>query len=92
MSLRLEMLQVARLAPKQLGESADLIRRFLQSQQNLDGGFRGRDGKSDLYYTVFGLDCLVALQEEIPAKSLETFLHSSLIANPCTGRARADPP
>ena len=29
MSLRLEMLQVARLAPKLLGESTDLVRRFV---------------------------------------------------------------
>lgn len=62
MSLRLEMLQVARLAPKLLGESTELVRDFLLSQQNKDGGFKDRSGKSDLYYTVFGLDGLLALQ------------------------------
>lgn len=55
------MLQVARLAPKLLGESADLVRDFLLRQQNPDGGFKDRTGKSDLYYTVFGMDGLRAL-------------------------------
>jgi prenyltransferase beta subunit len=62
MSLRLEMLQVARLSPKLLGESAELVQRFLLGQQNADGGFRDRSGSSDLYYTVFGLEGLQALQ------------------------------
>ena len=49
MSLRLEMMQVARLAPKCLGESAALVRNFLLGQQNPDGGFKDRSGRSDLY-------------------------------------------
>ena len=70
------MLQVARLAPKQLGDSAELVSRFLHSQLNPDGGFRDRSGKSDLYYTVFGLEGLIALRAEAPAATaayLETF-------------------
>ena len=39
MSLRLEMLQVARLAPKVLGDSAQLVRDFLLRQLNGNGGF-----------------------------------------------------
>ena len=74
--MRLEMLQVARLAPKLLGESAELVRQFLESQQNEDGGFRDRDGKSDLYYTVFGLDGLLALQAEIPGARVAAYLKS----------------
>ncbi len=74
MSLRLEMLQVARLAPKLLGESADLVRDFLLRQQNGDGGFKDRAGQSDLYYTVFGLDSLLALRAEIPTGRIEQFL------------------
>jgi prenyltransferase beta subunit len=66
MSLRLEMLQVARLAPKTLGESAELVRDFLLRQMNGDGGFKDRSGVSDLYYTVFGLDSLIALRAELP--------------------------
>jgi len=43
-SLRLEMLQVARLSPKQLGDSSKLVERFLHSQRNDDGGFQ--DGRA----------------------------------------------
>jgi geranylgeranyl transferase type-2 subunit beta len=68
------MLQVARLAPKLLGESSDLVRRFIGSQQQPDGGFAGRGGSSDLYYTVFALQALVALQAEIPASDVRSFL------------------
>src|SRR5438477_9157368 len=66
MSLRLEMLQVARLACKVLGDSAELTRRFLYGQINEDGGFKDREGKSDLYYTVFGLEGLAALAVQSP--------------------------
>ena len=76
MSMRLEMLQVARLAPKLLGESAELVGHFLPRQQNEDGGFQDRSGKSDLYYTVFGLDGLLALQAEIPRARIAAYLKS----------------
>ncbi len=76
MSLRLEMLQVARLAPKLLGESSDLVRDFLLRQQNADGGFRGRSDTSDLYYTVFGIDGLLALQTELPVGRIESYLRT----------------
>lgn len=74
MSLRLEMLQVARLAPKVLGEAAGLVHGFLNRQQNEDGGFMDRAGKSDLYYTVFGIDGLLALQTELPAERITSYL------------------
>jgi prenyltransferase beta subunit len=61
------MLQVARLAPQQLGESRDLVAGFLRERVNPDGGFQDRAGASDLYYTVFGLDALIGLQESLPA-------------------------
>ncbi len=76
MSLRLEMLQVARLAPKLLGESTELVRHFLERQQNEDGGFKDRSGTSDLYYTVFGLDGLLALQAESPTDRVAAYLRS----------------
>ncbi len=62
MSIRLEMLQVARLAPKMLGEVSDLVGDFFAKHQAEDGGFTGRTGQSDLYYTVFGMDGLIALE------------------------------
>lgn len=73
MSFRLEMLQAARRAPARLGESADLVRQFVRRQQLPDGSFCDRSGRSDLYYTVFGLDCLLTLQEPLPT-GLENYL------------------
>ena len=74
MSIRLEMLQIARVAPKALGDSTTLVREFLLKQQHEDGGFRDRAGRSDLYYTVFGLDGLLALQAELPARKVADYL------------------
>lgn len=74
MSIRLEMLQVARLAPKLLGDSTELIEGFLRRQQNNEGGFNDRSGQSDLYYTVFGLDALTALQRELPTEKTTGYL------------------
>ena len=68
------MLQVARLAPKQLGESRDLVAGFFRSCLNPDGGFRNRTGESDLYYTVFGLEGLIALQEPVPTDRVTPYL------------------
>lgn len=74
MSLRLEMLQVARLAPKLLAESGELVRNFLLSQQNPDGGFKDRSGRSDLYYTVFGLEGLMAMQSSFDTAGVRRYL------------------
>jgi prenyltransferase beta subunit len=68
------MLQVARLAPKQLDESRDLVAAFLRGHLNPDGGFQDRAGASDLYYTVFGLDALTALQEELPLEQTASYV------------------
>jgi hypothetical protein len=68
------MLQVARLSPKQLGDSAERVARFLHSQRNDDGGFKDRSGNSDLYYTVFGLEGFIALGEEPPSASVSSYL------------------
>jgi prenyltransferase beta subunit len=68
------MLQVARLAPRLLGESSDLVRVFLRDQMRPDGGFPNRSGSSDLYYTVFGLEGLAALQADLPSERVRRFL------------------
>jgi prenyltransferase beta subunit len=74
-SFRLEMLQVARLAPKMLGEAAALVRDFLLGQILPCGAFGNRDGLPDLYYTVFGLEALSALQAPFPrAEALAAWL------------------
>ena len=69
------MLQVARLAPKLLGEATDLVRDFALSQQNDDGGFNNRKGVSDLYYTLFGVESLVALQVPVPTQKIASYLN-----------------
>lgn len=54
--------------------------RFLESLQNEDGGFSGREGESDLYYTGFalrGLSVLDALTPEICVKAMN-FLRGCL--------------
>ena len=68
------MLQVARLSPKLLGEAADLTAQFFTSRLNSDGGFQDREGSSDLYYTVFGLEGLCALQRDLPIEAVRRYL------------------
>jgi prenyltransferase beta subunit len=74
MSIGLEMLQVARLAPKVLGEATNLVRDFLRKQQTPSGAFADRGGREDLYYTVFGLESLLALREPVDAGLLRRWL------------------
>ncbi len=69
------MLQVARLAPKLLGDSKDLVANFLTSQQS-GGAFCDRSGRPDLYYTVFGFESLRALSAELPIVAATAFLES----------------
>ncbi|CAM2068521.1 Terpene cyclase/mutase family protein [Sulfidibacter corallicola] len=76
MSSRLEMLQVARLAPPLLSDAADLVRDFILSKQHPDGGFVDRGGDRDLYYSVFGLGTLLALQAEVDRDGLRSWLSS----------------
>jgi len=73
-TLRQAMLDAARRAPALLGPSTRLVRDFLCSQLHPDGGFRGRSDASDLYYTVFGLDGLLALGEEVPQERVRSHL------------------
>lgn len=68
------MLQVARLAPKMLGDATGNVIAFLRSQQNSDGGFKDRGGNSDLYYTVFGVEALTALQANFDLALLDRYL------------------
>jgi len=68
------MLQVARLAPRLLGSASDLVAEFLRSQMTPDGGFQDRAGVTDLYYTVFGIEGLLALRADLPVDSLCSYL------------------
>ena len=70
------MLQVARLSPKLLGDASDLVADFLRGQLNDDGGFKDRAGASDLYYTVFGIEGLIALRADVPHGKIAEFLRT----------------
>jgi len=61
MTIRLDMLKAASQARGLLGDSAACVIDYLRAQINPDGGFRGRSNHSDLYYTVFGTEALIAL-------------------------------
>ncbi len=76
MSLRLQLLQVARLAPRLLGDSADLVRDFIGRQLNPDGAGVDRSGGPDLYYTIFTLACMQTLDMEIPIDRVRSWLLS----------------
>lgn len=76
MSFRLEMLQVARLAPKLLGDSAPLVADFLRSRLHPCGAFLSRGDQPDLYYTVFGLEGLLALQQPLPLEATREWLRT----------------
>jgi prenyltransferase beta subunit len=52
------------------------VESFVRSQLNPDGAFCNRAGESDLYYTVFGLDALVALQAQPPVDDVRRYLNT----------------
>ena len=56
MSLRLEMLQVARLAPNLLQEASSPVAKYLLSQFNDDGGAADRAGCGGEAKAVGGMD------------------------------------
>ena len=68
------MLQVARLAPNLLGQASSRIVEFIQAHSNGDGGIADRAGQSDLYYTVFGLEGLVALRADFEVGNVRAYL------------------
>jgi prenyltransferase beta subunit len=70
------MLQVARLAPNLLEDSTPLVVDFFHSQQHPDGGFRDRAGEQDIYYSVFGIEGLQALQQSWSADSWLNYVRS----------------
>ena len=76
MSLRLQLLQVARLAPRLLGESTDLVRGFYRRQFTDNGPACDRAGKPDLYYTIFAIAGAQALDVEVPSDRIRAWLAS----------------
>ena len=76
MTLREGMIEAASRAPRLLGDSRHAVATFLRAQQNPDGGFRGRADHSDLYYTVFAVEGLVALGEPPDPDPVRRYLAS----------------
>jgi hypothetical protein len=76
MSLRLQLLQVARLSPRLLGESTELVRDFFARQFNADGAACDRGGNPDLYYTIFALAGAQAMDAPIPTERTRAWLAS----------------
>ena len=60
------MLQVARLARRQLGEASELVTAFLSEQRTAEGAGMDRSGRPDLYYTIFSLAGLQSM-DALPA-------------------------
>ena len=66
-SLADRLLQSAACSRRFLEEgSLGRISRFILSRQNSDGGFRGHTPQSDLYYTLFAIASLKAIDYPIP--------------------------
>jgi len=76
MSFRLQLLQVARLAPRLLGDSTELVRGFFGQQLSSGGAGLDREGRPDLYYTIFALAGLQAMDGDVPRDRVEAFLHT----------------
>lgn len=76
MSLRLQLLQVARLAPRLLADSTPLVREFYARQFGPDGAARDRAGQPDLYYTIFVLAGAQTLDVPLPAGRTREWLQS----------------
>ena len=74
MSLRLQLLQVARLAPRLLADSTPLVRDFFARQFNAEGAAVNRDGKADLYYTIFALAGAQAMDAPAPIEKTRSWL------------------
>ncbi|MCK4960234.1 MAG: hypothetical protein KAT00_12560, partial [Planctomycetes bacterium] len=73
MTMRQDMLTAAAKAKDVLGDSAELVAGFITGKLNPDGGFKGRADRSDLYYTVFGLETLMALGRGVPAERIVSY-------------------
>ncbi len=70
------MLEVAALASSELHEGIDEVTTFVRSRIMPTGEFRGRGEAGDIYYTVFGMDCMLALGETLDTEKLTTYLSS----------------
>ena len=97
MSLRRDMLQTARKGRAALGEeAARRAAEFLRERACPNGGFRGRGTAADLYYTVFALQGLHALEMPFDADAAHRYFATfgdgsslDLVHVSCLARCRA---
>lgn len=70
------MLQVARRGALSLGDSLPLVKAFAISRLSESGSGPDRDGRPDLYYTIFSLALLQTLEIPVPAARVRSYLLS----------------
>jgi prenyltransferase beta subunit len=96
MTIRLQMLEAASKSKTVLEDSTELVRKFVEGKLNKDGGFSGRSKPSDLYYTVFGIQSLTALDAKFGPQNTLDYLKNfnpselDLVNLSCLARCRAD--
>jgi prenyltransferase beta subunit len=76
MTVRLDMRRTVGNGGNVLGDSLEAVRAFLRRQLAPEGGFLGRDGRRDLYYTVFGLEAALVLNVDFPRQPMSDYLDS----------------
>lgn len=74
-SLRIQMLQLARRGATALGEALPKVRAFAQSRMAGGAGL-DRDGRPDLYYTIFALATLQAVDGPFSPDAVRSYLES----------------
>ncbi|MBN1127265.1 MAG: hypothetical protein JXA82_19850 [Sedimentisphaerales bacterium] len=74
MSIRQDMIWTAVQAQDHLGDSIRAVRQFLSTQADPLGGFHDRQGRPDMYYTVFGLEAALACGAGIDLDLVAEFL------------------
>jgi prenyltransferase beta subunit len=91
------MINAATGAKNLLTDSADVVVEFITKHANRDGGFKGRTDKSDLYYAVFAIESLLALEADFKAKAVTAYLKKfgdgkklDFVHLACLARCRAD--
>lgn len=76
MNLHQRMLLQTQRAQLLLNDSSESVITFIESQLSSAGGFMDRAQQPDLYYTVFGIDCSLALGQDLPSAALQSFLRN----------------
>lgn len=95
-TLSRDMIATARRCASLLDDEAQsAIAAYVEGQWDAAGGFHGRDGRPDLYYTLFGAECLEVLDRPMPqgfSSYLRTFNEGEdldLVHRSCLARCLA---